>query len=54
MLFKNLKSGNFVEAKDSHTIELMKDSPIYEAVSASAQAPKAETPAKKKGRKPKD
>ncbi len=52
MLFKNLKSGNFVEAKDSHTIELMKDSPIYEAVvaPAPAEAPETEKPAKKTAR----
>lgn len=54
MLFKNLKTSNFVEAKDNSAIAIMKKSPIYEAVSASAQAPKAETPAKKKGRKPKE
>ena len=49
MLFKNLKSGNLVEAKDSSTIELMTESPCYEAVVASAPvtAPKAEKPAKK-------
>ena len=52
MLFKNLKSGNFVEAKDSSTIELMKESPIYEAVVAPAPAPatEAEKPAKKSAR----
>lgn len=52
MLFKNLKSGNLVEAKDSGTIELMTDSPYYEAVvaPASAPAPEAEKPAKKTAR----
>ena len=32
MLFKNLKSGNYVEAKDAGTVDLMKGSPTYEAV----------------------
>lgn len=54
MLFKNLKSGNFVEAKDSSTIELMKDSPIYEAAVVPAPAPvveaEAEKPVKKSAR----
>lgn len=52
MLFKNLKSGNFVEAKDSNTIELMKESPCYEAVVTSAPAPavEVEKPTKKTAR----
>lgn len=54
MLFKNLKSGNFVEAKDSGTVKLMSESPIYEAVKTTATASETETPVKKKGKKPKE
>lgn len=52
MLFKNLKSGNFVEAKEPSTVELMKDSPIYEAVVAPEPAPAVEAgkPVKKSAR----
>lgn len=52
MLFKNLKSGNLVEAKDSSTVELMKESPIYEAVFAPTPvlAPEAAKPVKKSAR----
>lgn len=46
MLFKNLKSGNLVEATDKTTIELMELSPIYEVVKPVIPAAK---PAKKKG-----
>ena len=52
MLFKNLKSGNLVEAADATTIELMEASPNYEAVAPTAPAASPEPaakPAKKKG-----
>ena len=32
MLFRNLKSGNLVDAHDETAIDLMRTSPIYEAV----------------------
>lgn len=54
MLFRNLKSGNFVEAKDSDTVKLMSESPIYEVVKTAAPTPEAEMPVKKKGKKPKE
>lgn len=49
MLFKNLKSGNFVEVKDASTVEMMEASPNYEkiTVKAAAPAPEAPKPAKK-------
>ena len=54
MLFKNLKTGNLVEAKNSDVIDMMKGSPNYEAVIPSAPAaPTVEAvtpaPAKKRG-----
>ena len=53
MLFKNLKSGNLVEAKDDATIGTMKASPNYEEVKPTIVAPAAEAskPAKKTGGK---
>lgn len=52
MLFKNLKSGNFIEAKDASTIEMMEASPIYEVVKtkAPAPAPEPEKPVRKSTR----
>lgn len=52
MLFKNLKTGNFVEPKDAATAEMMERSPNYEAVTAKAAAatvpaPEAPKPTKK-------
>lgn len=44
MLFKNLKTGNFVEPKDAATAEMMERSPFYEAVTAKATVPAPEAP----------
>ncbi len=44
MLFKNLKSGNLIEAKESSVIEMMKGSPLYEAVEARSEVPAPEEP----------
>lgn len=56
MLFKNLRSGNLVEATDPDTVAMMDRSPNYEAVTrtapAAAEAPKP-APAKKRSSKAK-
>ena len=53
MLFKNLKSGNFVEAPNDTSVELMKLSTSYEAVAnaSAARVTKAGKAAKKSGGK---
>lgn len=50
MLFKNLKSGNFVEVKDASTIEMMEASPNYEK--AAVQTPVLTSEAPKQTKKP--
>lgn len=55
MLFKNLKTGNLVEAKNPDVIDMMKGSPNYEAITPSATAApvaaaaSTPAPAKKRG-----
>lgn len=51
MLFKNLKTGNFVATSDESSIELMQRSPIYEAVDVPAPAPVIEEKATPKAAK---
>lgn len=38
MLFRNIKTGNIVSPSDEATVELMKESPIYEQVEAPKEA----------------
>ena len=52
MLFKNLKSGNFVEAKDAATIEMMEKSPIYEEAKTAIPVPAPVTETAKPVKKP--
>lgn len=63
MLFRNLRSGNLVEANDPDTVSMMDRSPNYEAYKPSAapaapalaEAPKPAPAKKKSGKaKPKD
>lgn len=53
MLFRNLKSGNLVEAANEAVIELMMLSPSYETVetTSAVPTPKVGKPAKKPGGK---
>ena len=39
MLFRNLRSGNLVEATDPDTVSMMDRSPNYEKITRSAPAP---------------
>lgn len=50
MLFKNLRSGNLVEATDPDTVAMMDRSPNYEAVTRTAPAAEAPKPAPAKKR----
>ena len=52
MLFKNLKSGNLIDVKDVSVIEMMKRSPIYEAVTVKAPAPVSASEPAKSAKKP--
>ena len=55
MLFRNLKTGNLVEAKHPGTVDIMRQSPLYEeytpkpaaAKRAGATQPAAKSPAKR-------
>ena len=44
MLFKNLKTGNFVQPKDAATAEMMERSQNYETVKPQAAASEPEAP----------